>query len=90
MNQKKPFLEMTRRRNIQGAIWDNQDSNGETHYSVGVTRSYKDKDEAWQDDTLYVPLDDIPRLIGVLREAETAIYQQLQVDYQEKKLQAAK
>jgi len=81
---------MTRRGNIQGAIWDNVDRSGTTHYAVGVTRSYKNKEEDWQDDALYVPLDDIPRMIGILQEAETAIYSQLQIDYQAKKVKEAK
>lgn len=89
MAKKTPFKEMTRRRNVQGAIWKNTDSKGVPYYNLGVTRSYKDKDDNWQNETLYVPLDDIPRMIGVLQEAETAIYEQMQVDYEGKQSQEA-
>jgi len=89
MSKKTPFKEMTRRRNIQGAIWRNVDSKEVPYYNLGLTRSYKDKDDNWQNETLYIPLDDIPRVIGVLQEAEAAIYQQMQVDYEEKHAQEA-
>ncbi len=83
--KKKPFAEMLRRRNVQGAVWQNVDSKGAAHYSVGVTRSYKDSDGNWKSETLYVPHEDIPRMIAVLQEADTAIYEALQQDYEAKK-----
>lgn len=83
--KKKPYREALRRRNIQGALWRNtrQEENGDVvpFYTPSVTRSYKDKNGDWQNETLYVPLDDIPRVIAVLQEMETSAYQQLQADY---------
>lgn len=87
--KKAPFKEMTRRRNVQGAIWRHVDGNGVPYYTVGITRSYKDRDENWQNETIYVPLDDIPRMVGVLQEAESAIYEQVQSDYEANKEQEA-
>ncbi len=89
MAKNTPFREVTRRRNVQGAIWRHTDGKGIPYYSLGVTRSYKDRDEKWQNENIYVPLDDIPRMIGVLQEAETAIYEQLQVDYEANKAEEA-
>ena len=80
--KKKPFFGLLRRRNIDGAVWQNHDSDNRPFYTASVTRSYKDKDGKWQNETLYVPLDDIPRVMAVLQEAETKMYEQIQVDYE--------
>lgn len=83
--KKRPIAEATRRRNVQGALWQNQDSNGNPFYVSGVTRSYKDSSDNWQNETLHVPLDDIPRVIEVLRELEARAYEQIQEDYEANK-----
>jgi len=87
--KKKPFSGLLRRRNIEGAVWQNHDGNGKPFYVASVTRSYKDKDDNWQNDSLYVPLDDIPRVIAVLQEAEQRMYEQLQADYEASREEAA-
>ncbi|QEG36249.1 hypothetical protein [Bythopirellula goksoeyrii] len=81
MAKKRPFSEAVRRRNIQGALWQNFDGNGNPFYTPSVTRSYKDQNDQWQNEVLHVPLDDIPRVIAVLQEMETKAYEQMQVDY---------
>ena len=82
MAKKRPFCEATRRRNIQGALWQNFNrSDGSAFYNASVTRSYKDEREQWQNETLHLSLDDIPKLIGVLQELESQAYQQLQAHY---------
>jgi len=85
---KTPEREMLRRRNIQGALWKHADSDGNPIYSLGVTRSYK-KDGKWHNETLYLGADDIPRMVAVLQEGETAIYERLQQDYEQSKEEAA-
>ncbi|MAT67919.1 MAG: hypothetical protein CMJ58_00165 [Planctomycetaceae bacterium] len=87
--KKRPFCEATRRRNIQGALWQNHDGNGKPFYVSSVTRSYKDDRDQWKNEVLHVPLDDIPKVIAVLQELETAAYQQMQADYQAKREEAA-
>lgn len=87
--KKKPFFGLLRRRNVEGAVWKNVDSNKVPYYVASVSRSYKDKDGNWNGDTLYVPLDDIPRVIAVLQEAEQKMYEQLQVDYEASREDAA-
>ncbi|QEG36071.1 hypothetical protein [Bythopirellula goksoeyrii] len=81
MAKKRPFTEATRRRNIQGALWQNFDGNGNAFYAPSVTRSYRDQNDKWQNEVLHLSLDDIPRVIAVLRELETKAYEQMQVDY---------
>lgn len=81
MAKKRPFCEATRRRNIQGALWQNRDGNGNPFYVTSLTRSYKDKNDQWQNEIVYLPLDDVPRAIAVLRELETTAYRQMQADY---------
>ena len=88
-NKKRPFCDALRRRNIQGALWQNHDGNGKPFYVSSVTRSYKDDKQQWVNETLHVPLDDIPKVIAVLKELETAAYQQMQVDYEANKEAAA-
>ena len=88
-SKKHPFCEALRRRNIQGALWQNHDGNGKPFYVSSVTRSYKDDKQQWVNETLHVPLDDIPKVIAVLKELETAAYQQMQVDYEANKEAAA-
>lgn len=87
--KKKPFFGLLRRRNVEGAVWQNFDSNDAAYYVASVSRSYKDKEGNWNGDTLYVPLDDIPRVIAVLQEAEQKMYEQLQADYQANREDAA-
>ncbi len=83
MAKKRPFCEATRRRNIQGALWQNfNGTDGSAFYSPSVTRSYKDEHDQWHNEVLHLPLDDIPRMIAVLQELETKAYEQMQVDYQ--------
>ncbi len=86
--KKTPVRETLRRRNVQGALWRHKDSDGNPVYSLGVTRSYK-KDGAWHNETLYVGADDIPKVIAVLQEGETAIYEELQKDYERKNAEDA-
>lgn len=80
--KKRPHAEALRRRNIQGALWQNRDGDGNAFYVASVTRSYKDGDGKWQNEVLHVPLDDIPRVSEVLRELETRAYQSIEADYQ--------
>lgn len=80
--KKKPFFGLLRRRNVEGAVWQNRDKSGSPFYVASVSRSYRDRDDAWQNETLYVPLDDIPRVIAVLKEAEQRMYEQIQADYE--------
>ena len=87
--KKRPFCEATRRRNIQGALWQNHDGNGKPFYVSSVTRSYKDDRDQWKNEVLHVPLDDIPKVIAVLQELETKAYQQVEADYQAKREEAA-
>ncbi len=84
-DKKSPVKEMLRRRNVQGAIWKHTDSNGATNYTVGVTKSYKDKNGNWQNETLYLSVDDIPKVIATLQEAETTMYELIQSDYDKSK-----
>jgi len=86
--KKKPFFGLLRRRNVEGAVWQNLDSNGSPFYVASVTRSYKVNDE-WNNDSLYVPLDDIPRVIAVLEEAQQRMYEQIQADYEANREAAA-
>jgi len=87
--KKQPFREALRRRSVQGALWRNtrQEDNGDIvpFYTPSVTRSYKDKNGEWQNETLYVPLDDVEKVVEVLREMATAAYQQMQADYEARK-----
>ncbi len=87
--KKRPIREALRRRNVQGALWQNHDGNGKPFYVASATRSYKDDKQQWQNETIYVPLDDIPRLISVLTEMETAAYEQIQIDYEASQEDAA-
>lgn len=87
--KKKPFFGLLRRRNVEGAVWQNVDSNDVSYYVASVSRSYKDKEGNWNGDVLYVPLDDIPRVIAVLQEAEQKMYEQLQADYEANRDDAA-
>lgn len=82
--KKRPFSEATRRRNIQGALWQNYDGSGNPFYVSSVTRSYKDSNDRWQNESLHVPLDDIPKVIAVLKQLEAQAYEQMQVDYDAK------
>lgn len=82
--QTPPVYTPTRRRNVQGALWANQDGKGRNYYVATITRSYKDGDE-WKDQTLRVPLDDIPRIIAVLQELETKAYVFMEGDFNESK-----
>ena len=86
--KKRPFFGLLRRRNVEGAVWQNHDSNGSPFYVASVSRSYK-VDEEWNSDTLYVPLDDIPRVIAVLEEAQQRMYEQIQADYEASREDAA-
>lgn len=80
MAKKRPFTEATRRRNIQ-------EPSGKIsmvmvmRFMPSVTRSYRDQNDKWQNEVLHISLDDIPRVIAVLRELETKAYEQMQVDY---------
>ncbi len=87
--KKRPFCEATRRRNIQGALWQNHDGKGNPFYVSSVTRSYKDSHDNWKNEVVHVPLDDIPKVIAVLQELESQAYLQMQVDYDEKQQGAA-
>lgn len=87
--RKRPHAEALRRRNIQGALWQNRDGDGKAFYVASVTRSYKDGDGNWQNEVLQVPLDDIPRVREVLRELETRAYQSIEADYQASRDEAA-
>lgn len=80
--KKRPHAEALRRRNIQGALWQNHDGDGNAFYVTSVTRSYKNGDGEWQNEVLYVPLDDAPRVCEVLRELETKAYEAIEADYQ--------
>lgn len=82
-DKKTPVRETLRRRNVQGALWRHHDSDGNPVYSFGVTRSYK-KDGKWHNETLYVGADDIPKVIATLQEGETAMYEEMQRDYERK------
>lgn len=86
--KKKPFFGLLRRRNVEGAVWQNRDANGSPFYVASVSRSYKIEEE-WTNDTLYVPLDDIPRVIAVLEEAQQRMYEQIQADYVASREEAA-
>jgi hypothetical protein len=86
---KRPFAEALRRRNVQGALWQNQDGEGNAFYVASVTRSYKDGDGNWKNEVLHVPLDDIPRVREVLRELETRAYRAIEADYQASRDDAA-
>lgn len=85
---KTPEREMLRRRNVQGAIWKHDGSDGIPTYSLGVTRSYK-KDGKWHNETLYLGADDIPKVVAVLQEGETTMYELMQQDYEQSKDEAA-
>jgi len=87
--KKKPFAAALRRRNIQGALWQNHDGNSNPFYVPSVTRSYQDQNDKWQNEVLNVPLDDIPKVIAVLQQLETMAYTQLQADYEAKQQEAA-
>lgn len=80
--KKRPFAEALRRRNIQGALWQNHDGDGNAFYVASVTRSYKNGEGQWVNEVLYVPLDDVPRVCEVLRELETKAYEAIEADYQ--------
>ena len=85
----KPFCTLLRRRNVDGAVWRNRDSNGSPFYVASVNRSYKLADGTWKNETLYVPLDDIPRVIAVLQEAEQKMYEAIDEDYKASRDDAA-
>ena len=87
--KKRPVAEAVRRRNIQGALWQNHDGNGNAFYVSSVTRSFQDRNDKWQNDTLHVPLDDIPKVIAILQEMEQEAYQRMQADYDAKQQQGA-
>ncbi len=87
--KKRPIAEATRRRNIQGALWQNRDGNGNPFYVSSVTRSHKDSNDQWHNESIHVPLDDIPKVIAVLKDLEAKAYEQMQVDYDTSKQGAA-
>lgn len=90
MAKKQPFCEATRRRNIQGALWQNVSSaDGSAYYNASLTRSYKDERDQWHNEILNVSLDDIPKVIAVLQELETKAYEQMQADYLVRQAQAS-
>lgn len=78
--KKKPIAEATRRRNIQGALWQHS-KEGNNYYVAGLTRSEKDKEGNWSNETIYVPLDDIPKAIAILQELETEAYEIIEETY---------
>ncbi|MAT70313.1 MAG: hypothetical protein CMJ58_12410 [Planctomycetaceae bacterium] len=88
-NKKRPFAEATRRRNIQGALWQNHDGDGNPFYVTSVTRSYKNGEGQWVNEVLHVPLDDIPRVRAVLAELEGKAYEAIEADYQASRDEAA-
>lgn len=79
----RPVEELVRRRNIKGAIWRHTNDDGKPYYSLGITRSRKDSKGAWHDKTLYLSVDDIPKVVALLKEGETEIYQRITQDYAE-------
>ena len=80
--KKRPVFEALRRRNCQGALWANTDGDGRTFYTPTLTRSYKDENQQWRNDTLRIPLDDIQKAIAVLQDLERAAYEKMQADYE--------
>ncbi|MAT69908.1 MAG: hypothetical protein CMJ58_10330 [Planctomycetaceae bacterium] len=87
--KKRPFAEATRRRYIQGALWQNHDGDGNPFYVASVTRSYKNGDGQWVNEVLHVPLDDIPRVRAVLAELDGKAYEAIEADYRASREEAA-
>ena len=64
---KKPDKEY-RRGGIKLAVWKNESKDGDTFVSFSLQKSYKDKNEEWQN-TSNVNVIDLPNVISVYTKA---------------------
>jgi hypothetical protein len=55
------------------SVWQNQNQDGQTRYSVSLQRSYRDKDGNWQT-TQSLNRDDLPLMIQALTDAYRFCY----------------
>jgi len=77
-NQPNQPVTTIRAGGVKATVWENQSKEGNTYFSVSVTRSYKDGEE-WKDTGTYYR-DDLPKIELVVRKAYEFI--QLEVDRQ--------
>jgi hypothetical protein len=71
-----PLYDLRSGGRVQGSIWDREGPNGETRYTVSVSRSYKDKEGNWQRVSSF-DLEDLPHLKVVLAKAEQILKEEL-------------
>jgi len=81
--------EALRRRNVRGALWRHADVDQRVSYTLAITRSSKNTQGEWKDETIYLPLEDGPRARAILAELETTAYEEMQIDYEERKKASA-
>jgi hypothetical protein len=59
---------------VRGACWENVGKNGNTFFSVKLTRLYKDKnDDKWKDSSSF-SLRDLPLVAKVADQLHTVLY----------------
>lgn len=79
---RRPVYEALRRRNVRGALWKNEGENGQASYGASLSRSRKTAKGDWVSEVVYASVEDIARMIGVLRELESKAYELMQADYE--------
>jgi hypothetical protein len=75
---KRPLYDLKSGR-VQVSIWDREGPNGDTRYTVNVSRSYKDKDGTWKRVSSFDPTD-LPYLKEAFAKAEEILKQELGQD----------
>ena len=67
VNQPQRPAESFRAGGVKATIWENSTKDGNSYYSVTLTRSYKDGDD-WKETNSYYR-DDLPKVELVMRKA---------------------
>ena len=75
-NEKNGPLYDLRSGRVQGSIWDREGPNGETRFTLSLSRSYKDKEGSWQRVSSFDP-EDVPHMKEVLNKAEEILKEEL-------------
>lgn len=67
MENKKPEHDI-KAGDVQATFWKNQSDKGE-YLSIQLTRSYKDKQDQWQKQTINLRVNDLPKIAMICNKA---------------------
>ena len=71
-NEKKKPIQKFQAGVISSAVWENKGKKDNKEFffnTIGLQRSYTDKDNKWQNENLSLRVSDIPKVILVLNKA---------------------